>query len=130
MIKKSVLIVFLLATLFSFAQDLPNDCFGKYGGEMPSYMVEVDGASIQINKHDVFITISEEEVVYAGGNLQLSGTYTVFKQNKYEYVIKSTMSNGKSLNYELNFIWNKKREKIYIAPKNGQSEAELERLGS
>ncbi|MFT5822055.1 MAG: hypothetical protein ACI8ZM_003311 [Crocinitomix sp.] len=125
----------ILITLFTLllsanlmAQDLPKGCFGSYGGEMPSYDVEVDGASILIEKHDVFITITEDRVVYVGGNLELSGTYTVYKQSKHEYVIKSELTNGKSLSYELSFVWNKKDEKIYITPKNGQSEAELEKL--
>jgi hypothetical protein len=122
--------MFLFISVNANSQDLPKSCFGKYGGEMPSYFVEVDGASIQIDKHDVFITISEEEVVYVGGNLELSGTYTVFKQSKHEYVIKSSLSNGKSLSYELSFIWDKKEEKILITPKNGQSEAELVKLDS
>ncbi|MDG1914195.1 MAG: hypothetical protein P8I55_06355 [Crocinitomix sp.] len=123
-----IALMFLFINISVNAQDLPKDCFGKYGGEMPSYLVEVDGASIQIDKHDVFITISEDEVVYVGGNLELTGTYTVFKQSKHEYVIKSSLSNGKSLSYELSFIWDKKKDKIYITPKNGQSEAELDRL--
>lgn len=125
------IIITLLALVFSInlvAQDLPKGCFGSYGGEMPSYNVEVDGASIQIEKHDVFITITEEQVIYVGGNLELSGSYTVHKQSKHEYVIKSELTNGKSLSYTLSFVWNKKEGKIYITPKNGQSEAELERL--
>ncbi|NOQ74503.1 MAG: hypothetical protein GQ574_21005 [Crocinitomix sp.] len=127
---KGILITLFTLLLFTSlkAQDLPKACFGSYGGEMPSYNVEVDGASIQIEKHDVFITITEEEVVYVGGKLELSGAYSVFKQSKNEYVIKSILTNGKSLTYELDFIWNKKEEKIYITPKNGQSEAELEKL--
>ena len=123
-----IALMFLFINISVNAQDLSKDCFGKYGGEMPSYLVEVDGASIQIDKHDVFITISEDEVVYVGGNLELTGTYTVFKQSKHEYVIKSSLSNGKSLSYELSFIWDNKKDKIYITPKNGQSEAELDRL--
>jgi hypothetical protein len=121
-------LITLLLTSNIMAQDLPKSCLGSYGGEMPSYNVEVDGATIQIEKHDVFITITEDEVVYVGGNLELSGAYTVFKQSKHEYVIKSELTNGKSLNYELSFVWNKKDDKIYITPKNGQSEAELEKL--
>ena len=118
----------LFITINCAAQDLPKDCFGKYGGEMPGYSVEVDGASIQIEKHDVLINITADTVVYLGGNLQLSGTYTVFKQSKHEFVVQSSLTNGKSLSYELNFICNKKDEKIYITAKNGQSEAVLEKM--
>lgn len=127
--KRNLVLIFLF--LFSgkgFAEELPNSCYGKYGGEMPAYTVEVDGAILDIEEHDVFIEISPEGITYTGGNLELSGNYTVFKQSKNEYVIKSELSNGKSLNYEIDFIWNKKEEKIYITPKNGQSEAVLERM--
>lgn len=127
--KESIIILFTLFLAINIkAQDLPKSCYGSYAGEMPGYSVEVDGASIEIDKHDVYVTVSEDEVIYVGGNLELSGTYTVYKQSKHEYVIKSILTNGKSLTYELNLIWNKKEEKIYITPKNGQSQAQLEKL--
>lgn len=126
--KKMLFIFFLLTGLFTLAEELPKACLGSYGGEMPGYSVEVDGTPLDIEKHDVFITINESDIVYSGGNLKLSGAYTVFKQSKNEYVIKTVLTNGKSLEYEMDFIWNKKENKIYIKPKNGQSEAVLERL--
>lgn len=119
------LVVMLLATM-GLAEDLPKTCYGRYGGEMPAYTVEVDGAMLEIDKHDVFITINNEVVTYEGGNLKLSGKYTVYRQDKNEYVIKTELTNGKSLNYEIDFIWRKKERKIYLTPKNGQSEAVLE----
>ena len=128
--KPTALLLCLLTTLISFAEELPKTCFGKYGGEMPAYSVEFEGATLDIDKHDVFITIAEDDIVYTGGNLKLSGTYTVFRQSKNEYVIKTTLSNGKSLEYEMDLVWNKKEDKIYITPKNGQSEAVLERMGT
>lgn len=113
----------------SFAQEeLPKASFGKYGGEMPAYTVFVEGTELEIDRHDVFITLLEEEVVYVGGELKLSGTYTVFKQDKNEYVIKANLTNGKTLDYEIEFTWNKKDEKIYMSSRNGQSEAVLERI--
>lgn len=95
---------------------------------MPAYTVEKDGMMLEIDAHDVYITIAENEITYVGGDLTLSGSYTVFKQNKNEYVIKSKLDNGKSLHYELEFVWNKKENTLYIAPKNGQSEVYLERM--
>ncbi len=125
---KIILLVVLLSTTIGFAEELPKVCFGKYGGEMPGYSVEVDGALLAIDKHDVFISINMDEIVYVGGNLELSGAYTVIKQSKNEYVIKTELTNGKSVSYEIDFIWNKKTNNIYIMPKNGQTEATLERL--
>jgi hypothetical protein len=123
-----IFLVFLFLATVGVAQELPKACLGSYGGEMPSYSVEVNGESIEIDKHDVFITIGETEVVYTGGSLELNGIYTVFKQSKNEYVIKTVLTNGKSLEYQMDFIWNKKENKIYMTSKNGQSEAVLERL--
>ncbi len=64
-----------------------------------------------------------------GGNLELSGGYTVFQQSKNEFAIKAELTNGKSLTYDLDLVWNKKEQRMYITPKNGQSEAVLEYLG-
>jgi hypothetical protein len=114
----------------SFADELPKTCLGKYGGKMPGYSVEKNGVMLDIDAHDVYITVAEDKIIYIGGDLELSGEYTVFKQSKNEYLIKSQLDNGKSLHYELEFIWNKKENTLYIAPKNGQSEVYLERLDS
>ncbi len=111
------------------SEELPKDCFGRYGGEMPGYAVERDGNMIEIDEHDVFITISEEAIIYLGGNLELSGGYTVFQQSKNEFAIKAELTNGKALTYDLDLVWNKKEQRMYITPKNGQSEAVLEYLG-
>jgi len=126
--KKLFLLSLLSLTIPLFADELPRDSFGKYGGRMPAYTVEKDGVMLEIDAHDVYITIAENEITYVGGDLTLSGDYTVYKQNKNEYVIKSKLDNGKSLHYELEFVWNKKENTLYIAPKNGQSEVYLERM--
>ncbi len=110
------------------SEELPKSCYGRFGGEMPAHSIIVDDQSIAISAHDVFITITADKVVYSGGNLELIGTYTVYKQGKNEYIIKANLTNGKSLNYELDFTWKKKEDKLYITPKNGQVEAVLERI--
>lgn len=120
----------LLVAMPSFADELPKTCLGKYGGKMPGYSVEKNGVMLDIDAHDVYITVAEDKIIYIGGDLELSGEYAVFKQSKNEYLIKSQLDNGKSLHYELEFIWNKKENTLYIAPKNGQSEVYLERLDS
>jgi len=127
--KLGGLFVLLSLSVVSFGEELPKASFGRYGGEMPAYTVIVDGQTIAISSHDVFITVSAEAVIYSGGNLEMTGSYTVYKQSKNEYVIKANLTNGKSVNYELDFTWKKKDNKIYITPKNGQSEAILERIG-
>ncbi len=119
-------LLFLSTPLFS--EELPKECFGKYGGEMSAYSVIVDGLELDIEAHDVFIKITSENISYTGGKLMLSGTYTSIKQSKDEYIIKVLLTNGKTLSYEMDFIWNKKKNIIYVTPKNGQSEVTLERL--
>lgn len=110
------------------AEDLPKGAFGKYGGEMPAYNIMVDGQPIAINAHDVYITLTGEKIIYIGGQLELSGTYSVFKQGKNEYVVKAQLTNGKSVSYTIDFTWNKKENKIYMIPKNGQVAVQLERM--
>jgi len=127
--KKGILLVGLLFFIGMLnAQNLPKNCYGNYGGEMPAYSVFLDGASIDIEKHDVFVSISKTEVVYKTSFLLLSGSYEVFKQSKNEYVIKANLSNGKSVNYQIDLSWNKKNKALKILAKNGQSEALLEKL--
>lgn len=121
-------LLLLLTASPSFADELPKVCLGKYGGQMPAYTVEKNGVMLDIDAHDVYITVAEDKITYIGGDLELSGEYTVFKQSKNEYLIKSNLDNGKSLHYELELVWNKKENTLYIAPKNGQSEVYLERL--
>ena len=130
---RKVLFFILLFPFFNttvFSEDLPKECFGKYGGEMSAYSVIVDGLELDIEAHDVFIRVTSEMISYKGGNLKLSGSYTTIKQGKDEYIIKALLTNGKTLSYEMDFIWNKKQNIIYVTPKNGQSEVTLERIGS
>lgn len=120
------LLVFLEIAVY--AAELPKMSFGKYGGEMPAYDVYVDGQPLSIRAHDVFISIYPDKVVYSSEHLELSGPYSVYKQSKIEYAVKTQLSNGKSVNYEFEFTWNKKENKIYLTAKNGQVAAVLERM--
>ncbi|WP_027419731.1 hypothetical protein [Crocinitomix catalasitica] len=127
--KKFVLVSLLVLSIIpSFADELPKNCFGKYGGEMPAYFVMLDGSEIKIDRHDVYLTLSEGKLIYTAGTIELSGTYTALKQGKNEYVVKCILSNGRSLEYELNLIYFKEEQKIYLSPNNGQSAANLERI--
>ena len=111
-----------------YAEELPKTSFGKYGGEMPAYEVYVDGQPLSISSHDIYISIFADKVIYSSAHLELSGAYTVFKQGKNDYVVKAHLSNGKSVNYEIEFTWNKKENKIYLSARNGQAAAVLERM--
>ncbi len=129
--KMSLLVlVLVLVRITAFAEELPKTSYGKYGGEMPAYEVYVDGQPLSISSHDVFISIFADKVVYSSAHLELSGAYTVFKQSKNDYVVKAQLSNGKSVNYEIEFTWNKKENKIYLSARNGQAAAVLERMDS
>ncbi len=121
MLKYITQLILLIFVQISFGHDLPKVAYGKYGGEMPSYEIEMDGMIMNINAHDVFITITESEIIYKGENLVFSGEYSVFKENKSEHLIKSTLSNGKSLEYRIDFIWNKKDQQMYMTARKGES---------
>ena len=123
-----LVLVLVLVRITAFAEELPKTSYGKYGGEMPAYEVYVDGQPLSISSHDVFISIFADKVVYSSAHLELSGAYTVFKQGKNDYVVKAQLSNGKSVNYEIEFTWNKKENKIYLSARNGQAAAVLERM--
>lgn len=114
----------------TYKDEIPKECYGKYGGEMPSYSVELDGVMVDIDKHDIYITIDEQQVIYVGGNLKMTGNYSVFRQNREEFLFKTKLTNGKSLSYDFDFILNKKEHRVYITPKFGQTEAVLEFIGN
>lgn len=127
-VLSTLVLLFSLSNFSNAGEVLPKSCLGKYGGEMPAYSIVVGGSELMIDEHDVYIAITKDAVIYTGGDLELTGLYSAFKQSKNEYVIKAELTNGRTVNYELSFIWNKKDEKLYLTPKNGQSEAILERL--
>lgn len=131
MIKKGLIVLFtVMMGMFVYAQELPKTSFGTYGGEMPAYEVYVDGQPISISPHDVYISLFADKVVYRSEHIGLVGTYSVFKQNKNEFVVKAQLSNGKSINYEMEFTWNKKEDRIFLSARNGQAAAILERISS
>lgn len=123
-----LLALFAGCSCFLSCGSLPKDCYGKYGGEMPAYTITLNGNSLLIAKHDVYIEITEGLIKYVGGDLRLKGTYAYYKQNKREYLIKTELSNGKTIHYQISLIWNKADKKLYLTPQNGQSEAVLEPL--
>ena len=110
------------------SQKLPKSCYGDYAGEMEGYVVLKDDMEIQIDPHDIKISISGEEIVYYSGSITVRGQYEFIKQSGSEYIIKATFSNGKSLTYEMEFLWNKKEETIMITGKNGEPDCMLEKL--
>lgn len=125
-----LLLVFVALHIGAFAEELPKVSYGKYGGEMPAYEVYVDGQPLSISSHDIYISIFADKVIYSSAHLELSGAYSVFKQSKNDYVVKAQLSNGKSVNYEIEFTWSKKENKIYLSARNGQAAAVLERMGA
>lgn len=109
-------------------EELPKRGFGKYGGEIPAYEVYVDGQPLSISSHDISISIFADKVIYSNAHLELSGAYTVFKQGKNDYVVKAQSSNGKSVNYAIEFTRSEKQNMIYLSVRNGQAAAVLERM--
>ena len=119
---------FVLFTFHSFADNLPKNSFGKYAGVVPAYTLNVDGNELEIESSDLFITIDTDEIMYKSGKLVLSGSYTVLKQNKNEYVVKGVLSNGKSVELEISFIYFKKEAELLLTAKNGRDAIRLVQL--
>lgn len=127
MIKSILLSVFFLSAV-SFSAELPKFCFGKYAGEREAYNVIKNDLEMTVDKHDVQITITAELVVYKSGGLVLKGAYTFIKQSGKEYLVVAKLSNGKSLNFDLEFIVNKKEKNVYLNGKNGEPAVILEKI--
>jgi len=125
---KSFLFVLFLFPFFISSQTLPKDCYGFYAGEMAAYSVIKNDVEMNIEKHDVEVHVTDKYVSYTSGNLTLKGTYTFLKQTGTQYLIKAVLTNGKSVKYELDLLWDKKEKSIFLAGKNGEPDLLLEKL--
>jgi len=125
---KTFLVVLFFFPFFISAQTLPKDCYGFYAGEMVAYSVIKNDVEMNIEKHDVEVHVTNKYVSYASGNLTLKGTYTFLKQSGTQYLIKAVLTNGKSVKYELDLLWDKKEKSIFLAGKNGEPDLLLEKL--
>lgn len=126
---KHVMIFVLMAGAIAFSQEkLPKSCFGEYIGEMEAYEVIKNEVELSVDKHNVRISIDENQIIYSSGTLTVKGSYDFIKQSKTEYLIKASFSNGKSLTYQMDFLWDKKEGTIKITGKNGEPDVELEKL--
>ena len=118
-------------TAFTFsnkATDLPKDCLGRYQGEIPAYNVVKDDMEVTVDKQDVSITITDEFVVYRSGNLELKGNYTLKETEDKSFLLTAEMSNGKSINYVLELLVDKKGSKVKVHGKNGEPDVELTKV--
>lgn len=120
-------VLLFVGVLFSGATELPSSCYGTYGGEMPSYTVEVNGNEVFMEKHDLYIRITPTEISYKSNHVDLVGTYTVLRSDKNTYLIKALVTNGKTIQAEFDLVWNKKSLTLLVTPKNGSVEALLEK---
>lgn len=118
----------LLITPFAFSQELPKDCLGKYAGEMQAYSVTVNDVELNIEKHDVHVEIFPQTISYTSGTISLKGSYTFLKQSGAEYLIKAKLSNGRTVAYDIDLLWNKKTKTLLLAGKNGEPDLVLVKL--
>jgi len=126
--KKQLFLILFLFPIFISAQTLPKDCFGFYAGEMAAYTVMKNDVEMNIEKHDVEVHVADKYVSYTSGKLTLKGTYTFLKQTGSQYLIKAVLTNGKSVSYELDLLWDKKEKSLFLAGKNGEPDLLLEKL--
>jgi hypothetical protein len=126
---RSISVIFILfINTLSFAGDLPKRSLGLYAGEIGSYTINLNGKEVLIDGHDIFITIKEDVLIYKAGKLVLSGNYSVLKQNKNEYVVKGMLSNGKSIQFEISFIYFKRQAELDLSPLNGRETVTLQKM--
>ena len=111
--KNCLFLILFLLPVFISAQTLPKDCYGFYAGEMAAYTVMKNDVEMNIEKHDVEVHVADKYVSYTSGTLTLKGTYTFLKQSGSQYLIKAVLTNGKSVNYELDLLWDKKQKSLF-----------------
>ena len=126
--KFILLIIGLLVSSITIASDLPGKALGKYAGEKPAYTAMKDDTEISIEAQDVFVTIKEDLLVYKIGSVTLSGGYSAMKLDGGNYSIKAMLTNGKNLEYALEFLWSKKTKNLTLIGKNGEPDTLMEQL--
>lgn len=123
----------LFFTLFSLvilttsvsAAKLPSKAIGKYKGEKPAYTAVKNEVEISIAEQHVFVGISESLLVFKIGKLTLSGAYSVIKIDGGNYSIKANLTNEKSIDFNLEFLWNKKTIILTLVGTNGEPDTRL-----
>jgi len=126
--KRLLVLMILCAGKATFAEDLPKECLGNYAGEMAAYTVMKNDMQLNIEKHDVRVGITTHEIAYTSGNIELKGSYTFLKQSGTQYLIKAKLTNGKSVFYEIDLLWNKKERSLFLEGKNGEPDLILVKL--
>jgi hypothetical protein len=124
-----ILLLFTASTKV-IAEELPKDCFGSYAGEMAAYTVTKNDIEMNIEKHDVKIQITRQDIFYSSGQIELRGGYTFLKQSGAQYLIKVNLTNGKNISYQIDLIWNKKARTLSLSGKNGEPDLLLEKIAS
>lgn len=126
--KQLVLILSLSLGAAVFADDLPKECLGNYAGEMAAYTVLKNDVELNIEKHDVHVHLTSQGIFYSSGSIELKGTYTFLKQSGSQYLIKANLTNGKSVSYQIDLLWNKKTHSLFLEGKNGEPDLTLVKL--
>ena len=126
LMKNVFLFLVVIVACGALADELPKAAFGKYAGEMESYTITSNDVEMEIEKHDV--TITENQVIYISGKIELKGSYQTFKQSKTEYLVKASLSNGKNIQYQIEFTWNKKNKTLLLTGMNGEPDVMLDLL--
>ena len=127
--RKTLLSFVLVFTALTISADeLPKDCYGFYAGEMAPYSVVKNDVELNIDKHDVHIQITTTGILYKSGTIQLKGTYTFLKESGTQYLIKANLSNGKSVSYQVDLVWNKKLHSLFVPGKNGEPDLTMVKL--
>lgn len=126
--QKALIAFSFFLSVCAQAGDLPKQCFGQYAGEMQSYNVVKNEVELSVDKHDVKIIINENELIYSTGKMVVTGAYSFIKQADGEYLLVAEVSNGRSINFDLEMVLNKKDDTIYLSGKNGEPSVNLEKL--
>lgn len=127
--KKLFVLLILCVGKTAVAEELPKDCLGSYAGEMAAYSVMKNDMQLNIEKHDVHVQIEAGSISYSSGSIQLKGVYTFLKQNGTQYLIKAKLTNGKSVSYQIDLLWDKKARSLFLEGKNGEPDLTLVKLG-
>ncbi|MBI3136733.1 MAG: hypothetical protein HYZ14_18815 [Bacteroidetes bacterium] len=126
---KIVQTLFLLFVgVAAMAEELPRDCYGSYAGEMAAYSVLKNDVELNIEKHDVFVSLKADGIFYSSGTIELKGSYTFLKQSGSQYLIKASLTNGKNVSYQIDLLWNKKSRSLFLEGKNGEPDLTLVKL--
>ena len=125
--KKAAFFTLCFFAYVANSTDLPKGLVGQYSGEMEAFSFIHNDIEISAASQDIKILFTENGILYTSGTIEYRGAYQLVFQDDKKYIIKTIMSNDKSMSFEMNLVYDKKLKSVVMTGENGIPDALLEK---